>query len=109
MQGAIVMLMALSGLGCDNPSSHLDDLPTSGSPIVSRDVNPVPTPTTPLPYSRSYVPVSGDTEIADTTHSSVLRSTLYSFVLGHDPDVMTAREIEASAYGYGYRDQGHQP
>ena len=109
MQGAIVMLIALTGLGCDNPSSRSNDLPTSVSPIVSPDVNPVPMPTSPLPYSRSYVSVSGDTEIADTTHSSILRSTLYSFVLGHDPDVMTAREIEASAYGYGYRDQGHQP
>ena len=28
-----------------------------------------------------------------------LRSTLYSFVFGRDPDVSTVREIEASVYG----------
>jgi hypothetical protein len=102
MQGAIVMLMALSGLGCQNKIIDKGELPTSVSPIVSAAANPAPSSTNPPPYPQYFNIGSGDTETADPTHWEILRSTLWSFVLGRDPDVMTAREIEASIYGYGY-------
>jgi hypothetical protein len=109
MQGAVVMLMALSGLGCQNKISDSGEIPAVVSPIVSPVANPAPVATTPPAYPQYLVPGSGDTETADTTHWGVLRSTLCSFVLGHDPDVTTAREIEQSVYGYGYGNQSHRP
>ena len=42
MQGAIVMLMALSGLGCQNKIGDSGELPAAVSPIVSPAVNPAP-------------------------------------------------------------------
>jgi hypothetical protein len=107
MQGAFVMLMALSGLGCQNKISDSGELPAAVSPIVSPAVNPAASATTPPPYPQYFNIGSGDTETADPDHWEVLRSTLWSFVLGRDPDVMTAREIEASVYGYG--NQSHRP
>jgi hypothetical protein len=109
MQGAMLMLMALSGLGCQNKIGDSGELPAAVRPIASPAANPAPGAITPPPYPQYSVPGSDDTETADTTYWGVLRSTLCSFVLGHDPDVMTAREIEASAYGYGDGNQNRRP
>jgi hypothetical protein len=109
MQGAMVMLMALSGLGCQNKIDDSGGLPTAISPIVSPATTPALGAVTPPPYPQYVVSGFDDTQAGDTNHWGVLRSTLYSFVIGHDPDVMTAREIEASAYGYGYGIQSQRP
>jgi hypothetical protein len=103
MQGAFVMLMALSGLGCQNKVNDPVELPPPVSPIVSPAANPVPTSTTPPPYPQYFDLRAAEAEMIEPTHWDTLRSTLWSFILGRDPDVMTAREIEASVYGYGSR------
>ena len=89
MHGAIVMLMALSGVGCQNKIGDSGDPPASVSPIVSPAVNPAASSTTPPPYPQFDFGGYGSPEPAEPTHWDVLRSTLCSFVLGRDPDVMT--------------------
>jgi hypothetical protein len=107
----IVMMLALSGLGCHNKANTGDDaaamtridvdaaaLPSyQGAAHSAGDYSHtlVGTPYPEIPY-HSYAPYQ-ETHSSDW-HAQV-RSTLYSFVCGHDPDVSTAREIEASVYG----------
>jgi hypothetical protein len=106
MQGTVVMLIALSGLGCQNkPCGALPGTLTSyGSgdwSAANGYSNAVAQPGYPAYVAR---PDSG------YDHSGypggALRSTLWSFVLGRDPDVPTAREIEATFNSGGY-DQIH--
>jgi len=102
MQGAIVMAIALTGLGCQNKSCDLSNpQPAYGSfGATSTYAKPYPSYATPSSYSgyysRSYTDNAWDPY---PTHWDSLRSTLYSLMLGRDPDVATAREIEASVYG----------
>jgi hypothetical protein len=103
MQGALVMLFALSGLGCQNKTDDSGQVPPLVIPIEIPEANPAPGSTTPRPYPQYFDLSSAGIETAEPTHWEVLRATLWSFVLGRDPDVMTAREIEESVYGYGYR------
>jgi hypothetical protein len=104
MQGAVVILMALSGLGCQNKSADAGDLPTSVSPIVSPLANPLPISANPLPSSTIPPPYPSyyfePDAVPDTTPRGVLRNTLSSFCLGRDRDVRTPREIEASVFGF---------
>lgn len=108
MQAAFVMAIALTGLGCQNKSTDLGDIP----PVFTRETQPVyssvetlgthPYPSYASPSSYSgYYPRSYVDDISDVypSHSDVLRATLCSFVLGRDPGVTTVREIEASVYG----------
>jgi hypothetical protein len=107
----LVMMLALTGLGCQNGPSDVIDTPPL--PAYQIDARPVTSAqdtgrvtstysgsfaSTPYPeigtrvYNRypSYEPTDWHTS---------LRYTLYSFVWGRDPNVSTAREIEASVYG----------
>jgi hypothetical protein len=111
MQIPLVIMLALTGLGCQNGPSDLIDTPPL--PTYQIDARPVTSAqdtgrvtstysgsfaSTPYPeigtrvYNRypSYEPTDWHTS---------LRFTLYSFVWGRDPNVSTAREIEASVYG----------
>ncbi len=99
MHSAIVILMAVSGLGCQNPSSDATNLPTPLSPVVSSAANPFPSNAIPPPYP-GYYPV-GDPDLPDTSQQGILGRTFCSFFLGRDPDVRTPSEIEASVFGYG--------
>ncbi len=111
MQVPVVMMLALAGLGCQNKTSGWDGpidviryqaespaLPSeqaggyaAGRSHPSFAATPYPATTSRL-CPRYSQPHSGDWHVE-------LRSTLYSFVCGHDPDVSTAPEIEASVYG----------
>jgi hypothetical protein len=102
MQGATVLAIALTGLGCQNKSCDLSNPPPPYRSFGDSYTytNPYPHYTTPSYYSgydsRSYADNAWDPY---PTHWDSLRSTLWSLVLGRDPDVATAREIEASVYG----------
>jgi hypothetical protein len=110
MQIPLMMMLALSGLGCQNGANVVFDAP----PLPSHQIAPQPITSlhgagTTTNYSGSFTsspyPEIG-THIYDRYSSSEpidwhtgLRYTLYSFVWGRDPNVSTAREIEASVYG----------
>jgi len=100
MQGAIVMVIAFSGLGCHNKCSDMSDAPSVYRSTGGADTNLYRSYTTPSSYpgydSRSYTVCDSS---AYTSHWGGVRATLYSFVFGHDPDVATAREIEESVFG----------
>jgi hypothetical protein len=111
MQIPFVMMLALTGLGCHNKTSLVVD----ASPLTGYQVESPPSASdqggayststyagsfAPTPYpdvpSRIY---SSNSPPRSTNWHAGLRSTLYSFVIGRDPDVTTVREIEASVYG----------
>jgi hypothetical protein len=100
--GAMTMLALLSGLGCHNKPDQTVDAPALYAPVEAR------APQRCLSYESRMGP-SGYYPRPDgryTSHDSggalvILRNTLYSMVFGHDPDVPTVGEIEASVYGYG--------
>ena len=96
MQSAFVIAIALTGLGCQNKSLGRESTARRSSSI-RLDVAPVrlhePVPAaTPL---HRPIPVTIQTALRPTDVSDVLsnalatrlRSTLCSFVLGHDPDM----------------------
>jgi len=100
MQSAIVMAIAITGLGCQNKSLDLLDIPPVFSSADSHYTNPYPSYATPSSYSGYYSRTyGGPTFDPYPTHWDSLRSTLWSFVLGKDPEVNTPWEIEASVYG----------
>jgi len=103
MQGAIVMAIALSGLGCANKSCELSDAPPACSSTDRAHAKPYPSYASSYSgyYSRSY---GGHDSPAQISHLGGLRANLYNFVFGHDPNVATAREIEESVYGRGSGD-----
>ena len=94
------MLVALSGLGCQNKTADQVDLPTVLSPPrrLARQSWPH-AGTTPPPYPRYYPENSPDVEEMYSNHWSSFHATLYSFVFGHDPGIPSAREIEESVFG----------
>lgn len=139
MQAAIVMLFALSGIGCQNPT---ESTPPNGAQST---VMPTPngvrsTVTTPPNRAQADVPpppsipdtpplaesrrIPGPTEddaanfelpppypvysggpfsaldVEDDSFGTCVRKTFWSFIIGRDPDVPSACEIE-SAYRAG--------
>jgi hypothetical protein len=101
MNGAIVMMMALSGLGCQNRSDEIGAAPTAPTAVVTPSVDPLPGSTAPPPYPRYYPENDFNVESGYRTVGDMMRATVCSFFLGRDPDVATASEIEASVYGVG--------
>jgi hypothetical protein len=115
MQVSMVMILALTGLGCENePAGARDTLPPVFDQGHAAPSTSFPgggyTPgnlansfaSTPYPGIPSYRYSAPRTVPHDSDWHAELRSTLYSFVFGHDPEVVTIREIEASVYGeYG--------
>jgi hypothetical protein len=128
MQAAFVIGIALAGLGCQNKTNDLSDVPPVFSSTGSTETKPDSTETKPGtieakqdtaetkpggnmpdPYPRYTIPSSysgtyqrsHNEDVSDVypTHWDVMRSTLCSFVLGRDPELNTAAEIEASVYG----------
>jgi hypothetical protein len=102
MHGAMMMLVALGGLGCQNTVGDRATPPPPSLPaIAGPEATPFPTAATPPPYP-GYFPV-GDPDIVDTDEVGLIRRTFYSFFWGRDPDVKSAREVEASVFGYWSR------
>ncbi len=119
MQAAILMLMALSGLGCQNKPVDSTEMPqvlapapSATSPAPEAPVAPAPstgspapeaptteTTATPPPYPRYFPESYPDIEDLYSTHLGIMTATLYSFVFGHDPGIASAQEIEASVFG----------
>ena len=112
MQVPFVLMLAVTGLGCHNKTSGaLDGIGLTsyqvGSPSLpshqggasstgtgSGSFAPTPYPEIPSHLYDSYSPPPDSVDWHTELHS-----TLYSFVFGHDPNVVTIREIEASVYG----------
>ena len=113
MQIPLVMMLALSGLGCQNGASAVIDTP----PLPGHQIDAQPFTSSqgtagggpcriPALSLRRHIQKSAHVFMTATLRSEPtdwhtgLRYTLYSFVWGHDPNVSTAREIEASVYGF---------
>ncbi len=102
MHASVVMVMALSGLGCQNK-----DCAPSPTPQTYYGSSPYATNAYPGTVTPSGYPAygTGDYRIGhpeDYTFHGAVRSTLWSFVIGRDPDVASVREIEATFYSGGY-------
>jgi hypothetical protein len=100
MQGAIVMAIAVCGLGCQNKTSDVGDVTPVYRPIDSMNANPYPESSSPSSTSYYYQRSYNDYALnVYPTRWDAVRATICSFVLGHDPGVPTARDILASVYG----------
>jgi hypothetical protein len=100
MQAAIVVAIALTGLGCQNKEDESNDIPPVFSSINDTEATPYPQYTSASSYSGFY-PRNFSDDVSDVypTHWDAMRATFCSFFLGRDPDVITTAEIEASVYG----------
>ena len=102
MQVPFVLMLAVTGLGCHNKTSGAVDGigltsyqgGASSTGTGSGSFAPTPYPEIPSHLYNSYSPPPDSVDWHTELHS-----TLYSFVFGHDPNVVTIREIEASVYG----------
>jgi len=104
MQATVVMLIALGGLGCQNPvSDRPPALPDAGPSLASPSnavstVSPAPSPY-PV-YTGARFDDSDESD--DESFGSCVRNTFCSFFIGRDPGVPTARQIEAAYYSGQY-------
>lgn len=104
MQATVVMLLALGGLGCQNPASDLPPLPpVSGVPAgqslgSAPYYNPVPSGCATYAGCPGY----GGDPSDDDSFGRCLRDTFCSFFIGRSPDVPSAREIEAAYHSGRY-------
>jgi hypothetical protein len=105
MQGSVVMLIALSGLGCDHKSCGRFQGPWAVDSPYGAIVDPHSFAPLGYPPMAPSHHLGGDPS-GDSCGGGTLRATLWSFVLGRDPDVPTARELEASFYSGGYGQYG---
>ena len=111
MHVSMLMMLALTGLGCQNKAATASD----AVPMTSYQFAP---PSLSSGQGAGYPTANYSSSFASTPYPEVpsrlyarpsqahsvdwhteMRATLYSFVCGHDPDVSTVREIEASVYG----------
>lgn len=104
MHASVVLLMALSGLGCQNEIPEAIDSPPAAYDTAASTFGSVNSGHTgPSGYSAYSSAFSSDFDASDKLgFGGALRDTIWSFFLGHSPGVASAREIEASVYG----DQG---
>ncbi len=104
MQASLVMLIALGGLGCQNPASNLPPIPAvaaeSAAPSSAYAPAYIPPATAYTAYAGS--PAISDDVRGDDSFRHCVRSTIWSFVLGRDPDVASARQIEEAYYAGRY-------
>ena len=102
MQGSILMLIAFSGLGCQNPTVDASQMPAAPSATVApvarlwRRFRGRP----PRRRIRYFPEDYSSFDIDNRTPWDNMRATFCSFFIGRDPDVPTPRQIEAFAYGY---------
>jgi hypothetical protein len=93
MQGTVVLLLALGGLGCQN--KRCDAFQVVPSVSAQCDAKGYANCVGMAAHPAWPASGSGCDSCADYQGGS-LRSTLWSFVLGHDPEVRLPEEIEAS-------------
>jgi hypothetical protein len=100
MQGTVVtMLLILGGLG--SHSKENDDVklpPALNDDAVMGDAKPIAMPV----YPQYAPPLINAGPAPGHSCGYVLHQTLISFFLGHDDDVMTAKEIEAALHAGAY-------
>ncbi len=114
MQATVLMLIALGGLGCQNPASDLPPIPPASAQPVAPEHPATPSvvpPSATVPASEPAPPpypvYSGGNLFGSRDPSEYesfgdcVRDTICSFFIGRSPDVPSAREIEA-AYRGGY-------
>src|SRR5262249_31406079 len=96
MLNTVVIVIALSRLGCHNDESvDVTPAPPAIEAIGTGSPNPYPSYAAPSPYPGAY-PTIYDPDYPDRW--AMVRATICSFVLGHDPGIPTAREIEESVF-----------
>jgi hypothetical protein len=106
MHVAIVLIIALTGLGCQNKGCNGNDPQPAYRPAGGGYTFAGPCFYDAIPAARSDNVPGNDWGAGGTwdpypNARAVLRSTLDSFVLGRDRWVATPRQIEASVYGNG--------
>jgi hypothetical protein len=118
MHGSMVLMIVMGGLGlgCSNYTPALTFQPGVVAPEVSGHMYPEHIAAYPLQYQNGIVPVYGQSvqrggclggyDSSSNSCRDIVKSTIVSFIIGRDSDVMTAREIEArwnsGGYQYGY-------
>jgi len=108
MQASFVMMMALSGLGCQNKSCDASVAPAGYDASGQCATHVHASSVAPSGYPASSAGRSIDNSVQSYTLHSSIRSTLWSLVLGHDPDgVPTVAEIEASLASGAYNAATH--
>ena len=103
MQATVVMLIALGGLGCQNPVDNVPPIPPVAGQPAAPSTGSVPAYE---PAPSSYTPYYGGgfdsaDPYDDESFGACVRDTFCSFFIGRSPDVPSARQIEA-AYRAGY-------
>jgi hypothetical protein len=102
MQGSIIMMLALGGLGCQNKGCDVFPTPQTTRVASAQSwANVCPTAIASSGYSACSTIHDTSYDASGYSARSAFRSTLWSFVIGHDPDVATVREIEATFYSSG--------
>ncbi len=118
MQATLILMIAYSGLGCQNPEVDIIPIPPglvrpapAGREIVGAPApRPGQPPMEPVEEARPSLAPSpyqiGNHDLCEDpgeheTFRDVVRETFWSFVIGRSPDVPSAREIEA-AYRSGF-------
>ena len=100
----VVMVIAFSGLGCYNKGCDGSCGTTSYYASGQSMTNMYPSSVAHWGHGASSSgKLPGLRHFGLFSPRAALHSTLWSFVLGHDPDVPTVREIEASIDSGGYR------
>ena len=99
----VVMVIAFSGLGCYNKGCDGSCGTTSYYASGQSMTNVYQSSVAHWGHGASSSGSYRGCDTSDYSHREALRSTLWNFVLGHDPDVPTVREIEASIDSGGYR------
>ena len=101
MSHTFVLLVAMSGLGCQNKPVEPGDLPPVISPAPASPAPEASSASTNLPpYPRYFPDGFPDVEAQYSTPLGRWSSTFWSLILGRDLNVPTQRQIEASVYGH---------
>jgi hypothetical protein len=106
MQATIVMMIALSGLGCQNAEPETPSVPPDASspappavaPLPSLNLAPLPSP---YPADAAGQATNGDIS-EDNSFGECVRKTFCSFFIGRDPDVASMGQIEAAYHAGQY-------
>jgi hypothetical protein len=103
MHVTVLMLIALGGLGCQNPVDDVPPIPPVAGQPAAPSTGSVPAyepaPSTYTPYYGGGFDSADPYD--DQSFGACVRDTFCSFFIGRSPDVPSARQIEA-AYRAGY-------
>jgi hypothetical protein len=113
MQATVVMLIALGGLGCQNPVSDLppilpDVRQSASQPSTDASASTPDSPAAPATPAPTAYPgtTQGPFDYADSpddeSFGRCMRNTFCSFFIGHDPGIPSAAEIEAAYHAGQY-------